>query len=248
MEEEGTVALQNRAPIDLALLRRPGVFHFFGTKELTDTASLFQKLTRPKASITVRQVHGDQVCRITDDVLPSLSDGHVPGASMTGDALMTDRPDVLIMVSTADCVPVLLFDPVAGVVAAVHAGWRGTLLNICSKVVREMGFHYGTEPKNLIAGIGPSIGPCCYQVEEDVFGEVVRSYPYGHEVVVQQDNGKAMLHLGWLNRFQLEEVGLLPENIAAAGRCTFCSPDDFYSYRRDKKKVGGMLNGIMLVS
>ncbi len=248
MEREQNVALQNKAPIDLALLTRPGVFHFFGTKGLTDTTSLFPNLKRPKASITVRQVHGDQICRITDDALHRLSEGHSPDASMTGDALTTNRPDVLMMVSTADCVPVLLFDPVAGVVAAVHAGWRGTLLNICPKVVREMVSHYGVRPKNLIAGIGPSIGPCCYQVGEDVFGEVIRSYPYGREVVVEQGDGKAMLHLGWLNHLQLEEAGLLPENIAASGRCTFCNPDDFYSYRRDRGKLGGMLSGIMLVT
>jgi YfiH family protein len=162
--------------------------------------------------------------------------------------LITDRSHVLIAVSTADCVPLLLLDPIRKAVAAIHAGWRGTVLNISAKVVREMSLHYGSEPGDLMAGIGPSIGPCCYEVGNDVWQQVERKFVYGHEAVLHQRAGKAILDLARLNHLQLMEAGLRPERIFFSGLCTACFPNLFYSFRRDKTKTRSMMSGIMLTS
>ncbi len=163
-----------------------------------------------------------------------------------GDGLTTDCPGVLINVSTADCVPVLLLDPVRKAVSAVHAGWRGTVLNISAKAVESMRFYYGTDPANLRVGIGPAIGPCCYEVGNDVWEQVEREYFYGGEVLLREKNGKAMLDLVHLNRLQLIEAGVSPDRLFFSGLCTSCFPSLFYSFRRDQKRVGNMTSGIML--
>jgi len=266
MQIERCEQLQNREVVPE--LNRDGVFHFFGTRQMTGVESLLMEVKRPQAIIKVRQVHGDHICRVTSETLRRVSGAHLSRSSLLdevltgdpliGDAIITNQEDVLVMVATADCAPLLLFDPVVRVVAAVHAGWRGTLLNIAAKVVYEMALHYGSDPKDIVAGIGPAIGPCCYEVGKEVWREMEREFPYGHETIARRQEGKtedkaegkaagkAMLNLSWLNMLQLTEAGLRPEQIGVSGLCTSCNPDIFYSYRRDGRKLGTMQSGVML--
>jgi YfiH family protein len=239
-----------RGFIQLPALNHSTAFHFFGTRllsgaEMTDVGGA-------ESSIRTRQIHGDRIHQVTDDLVtgPGASEGPLRFSQEIGegDGLTTDRPGILINVSTADCVPVLLLDPVRKAVSALHAGWRGTVLNISAKAVELMRLHYGSDPADLLAGIGPSIGPCCYEVGNDVWEQIEKGYFYGGEVVLREENQKAMLDLVQLNRLQLIEAGIPSGHITFSGLCTSCLPSLFYSFRRDQKRLGTMTSGIMISS
>ena len=149
------------------------------------------------------------------------------------DALVTDVPEVCIAVSTADCVPVLLYAPDVKAVAAVHAGWRGTVLRIAGKTVRILMDEYGADPRLMKAGIAPSIGPEAFEVGE----EVVDAF---------REAGFEMSCLWEANRLQLLTEGLSAGNIELAGICTYAHPDEFFSARRLGIKSGRILSGIFL--
>ncbi len=235
--------------IQLPLFDGSSHFHFFGTRLLAEhsktEAELSQSITtlgRAESLARCNQVHGDHICQV--DSSGNRSSESIP----TGDGLTTSKSRLLISVSTADCVPVLLFDPVRKAVSAVHAGWRGSHLNISAKAVGAMQSHYGSKPKDILAGIGPSIGPCCFEVGRDVWEKLEREYLFGKQVVVHGKEEKAWVDLVQLNRLQLIEAGLRPEKIHDTGLCTACTPKLFYSFRRDGRKIGNMTSGLMLRS
>jgi len=219
----------------LPALDQCGFSHFFGTKAIgkEDGGRL-----HGGDRVRLRQVHGDQIIIVDDQ-------SHAQG-EQTGDGLMTDRPGILMMVSTADCLPVVLIDPDRWVAAALHAGWRGTLLNISAKAVSFMKRLYGSDPASIRVGMGPCIGRCCFEVGKEVWKPIEDEYSFGHQVIYGQTGDKAMVDIADLNRLQLMEAGLLPDNISQVDLCTFCHPDSFYSYRRDKMRIGNMLSGVML--
>ena len=217
-----------------------GVYHFFGTKVAPDLPVSDRNGPLWRV-VTVRQVHGTEVL-----VLDQRS-ARVPKSSTDAhgyDAIVTDQPGVLVTVETADCVPILLLDPVRGVSAAVHAGWRGTLGGIVPKTVAVMQTRFGCSLRSIRAAIGPSIGVCCYEVNGPVLGPMKRSFPYWAEVVEDVKGTKAHLDLRGFNRRQLEEVGIGPARIETVNLCTACHPDLFYSYRRDGPRTGRMSSGI----
>jgi len=188
----------------------------------------------------LRQVHGDVIIRVADDA----DTGSFPPV---GDGLMTDQRGVLLTIGTADCLPVILIDRDCRAVAALHAGWRGTALNIAGKAVSVMKRAYGTEPGSLLAGIGPGIHACCFEVGPDVWQVIKDRYRYGHSVISHDPDGeKAHVDLVALNRFQLMEAGLPPEQIVNVDLCTVCNEALFRSYRREKCKVQNMVSGVML--
>jgi YfiH family protein len=170
------------------------------------------------------------------------------GEASTGaheyDAIVTNQPGVLAAVETADCVPILLLDPVRGVCAAIHAGWRGTLAKIAPKTVAVLQNRFGCSLRSIRAAIGPSIGVCCYEVNGAVLEPLKRSVPYWAEVVEEVKGTKAHLDLRGLNRRQLEEIGIGPTRIDTVNLCTACHRDLFHSYRRDGAGTGRMLSGI----
>ncbi len=145
------------------------------------------------------------------------------------DALVTNLKSVVLGVLTADCVPVLLYDPQSEAVAAIHAGWKGTKANIVLKTVQRMQHEFGTKPENIIAGIAPSIGQCCYEVGEDVASHFIEM----PEVLQHKGNGKAMLDLPLANKVQLMQAGITEENIEMSGICTACDVEHFFSYRKE---------------
>jgi YfiH family protein len=183
--------------------------------------------------VTCRQVHQDSVEII--DALPQVP----PRA----DAIITSNPGIYPAIKTADCLPILLLDPVRRVAGAVHAGWRGTVLRITRKVVRMMKSRYGTNPTDLIAGLGPAIGPCCYEVGEVVLKPFRQCFPQAEQFIIRSQSGdrsKESLRLDLLgaNRFELIQEGVPLANIHSTELCTSCNSALFFSYRRDGVKSG----------
>lgn len=150
-----------------------------------------------------------------------------------GDALIERTPGAVVGVKTADCVPILLVDERRRAVAAVHAGWRGAAQEIAPKTVRAMAERFDSRPEDLHAAIGPAIGECCFEVGPEVAAQ------FGHQVP-----GKIKLDLIAINHAQLRAAGIPEERIYSAGLCTFCTGDEFHSFRRDREKAGRMLSVI----
>lgn len=158
-----------------------------------------------------------------------------------GDGLITGVAGLMLGVRTADCVPILLADQRRRAVAAVHAGWRGTLARIAARAIEAMTREYGSQPQDLIAAIGPCIGRCCYEVGPDValaFGALFPELPV--------PRGHAHLDLEEANRRILAASGVPAMRIHAGGLCTRCRAGDFHSYRRDGLLAGRLLAAIGL--
>ena len=207
--------------------------------------------------VTQRQVHSDLVHYIA-----------TPDPHPTGDGLITDRPGLLLGVQTADCLPVLLVDIKRRAVAAVHAGWRGTLSRIVEKSAGEMRRQFGSLPADLRAAIGPGIHSCCYQVGQEVRDKFHSRFAYAAELFRQlRDSNpvrekypllfltarapghgpeETLLYLDLVaaNTRQLLEVGVPAQNISASPLCTSCRTDLLFSYRKEKGVVGRMLGVI----
>jgi YfiH family protein len=150
------------------------------------------------------------------------------------DAVVSVTPGVAACVSVADCVPVLLADPVGGAVAAIHAGWRGTAARAAAEGVRALA-REGAEPGRLVAAVGPSIGPCCYEVSPELADR------FGREIgpeAVALGGGAPRLDLWRANVRVLLDAGLAAERIEVVGRCTACERELFFSHRRDAGRTG----------
>jgi len=200
----------------------------------------------------LRQIHSDAVRRI----------GAVTASAEkfpAGDALITREPGSLLAIQTADCVPILLADMQQRAIAAVHAGWRGTLRRIAAKALGRMQMEFGTRPEDVVAALGPSIGRCCYEVGEDVVREFQAQFPEARQwfdgpfdamasgendpnwlpwlTMVPPGHASAPLraHLDLIaaNRAILAEAGVPPQQISSSGHCTACRTDLFFSYRRE---------------
>lgn len=170
------------------------------------------------------------------------------------DALICAMDDFAIGVRTADCVPVLLYDTEHRVVAAVHSGWRGTIKRISQKTIRVMTREFGTQPENVKAVIGPSIGPDSFQVGEEVVEEFRRAgFPDAGVVSNRGEKMVGTMKGGWhidlwvANVLLLEEIGVRLENIQVAGICTYESNDMFFSARHEGRKCGRIINVIKLL-
>lgn len=192
-----------------------------------------------------QQVHGAKVVTVGTSFCGrgSMSrDDAIPGV----DALVTAEPGVLLSSYYADCVPLFFMDPVRKVVALAHAGWKGTVLRIGAATVRHMQQEHGCRAGDIIAGIGPSIGPCCYEVDAPVIKQVEGCLP-GHAGLARPGKpGKWWLNLPEVNRRVLLEAGIRSENITMAGYCTSCRNDLFFSHRGENGWTGRMASLIML--
>lgn len=188
--------------------------------------------------VTVSQIHGETIIRVDEG-------NRIDVCSIEADALITNVPGIAVGVETADCVPVLLVDPVTPAVAAVHAGWRSTVKKIAQKAVQMMQKEFGSDPSRMFAAIGPSIGPECYEVDEAVMGPVREVFPFWKEVASARNQDRWSLDLVKLNRMELVQVGIPEQNVHSVGLCTSCNPDQFYSFRREGR-TGRMLSMIMI--
>lgn len=197
------------------------------------------------------QVHGCEIREVTDPLTPREA---LEGV----DALITNVPGVAISVRTADCIPVLLYDPVHRAVAAVHDGWRGTVQRLSQKVIAEMYQRYGTNPAELKAVIGPGIGLESFQVGQEVVDAFASAgFPMeqilkdcGPKVSTSDNPMAGGLHIDlWkANQWLLEEVGVQASNIQVTGICTYINNDRFYSARREGIKCGRIINCIKMTS
>ncbi|MCL6634462.1 MAG: peptidoglycan editing factor PgeF [Peptococcaceae bacterium] len=191
------------------------------------------------------QVHGEGIAVVDgrDRGRGALSQHDaLPGT----DALVTGTPAVPLASFYADCVPVFLLDPVRGVVALAHAGWKGTVLMIGKKTVEKMTEVFGTDPGHCLAGIGPSIGPSCYEVDGRVMGPLRESFTCWEDLAGPVSPGKWRLDLWEANRRALLAAGLQEENIVVARLCTSCHNHLFFSYRAQGGTAGRMASLIML--
>ena len=163
------------------------------------------------------------------------------------DATITNLPGICLMVMVADCVPILLYDPVKRVCAVIHAGWRGTVQHITTNTVQVMKTRFSCNPDHILAGIGPSIGPCCYEVGEDVKTVVAERFGTIEGYLVRKENSpKPFFDLWYANHTQLTRAGLHPDNIETAGLCTQCHSGTFYSSRAGKGTTGRFAAGIYM--
>lgn len=200
----------------------------------------------PERLFTPYQVHEAEVYSIETAFL-SFTPEERQLAMQGKDALITNLPNVCIAVATADCVPVLVYAPDKKVVAAIHAGWRGTVKQIVAKTIRKMSVDYACDPEQMIAGIAPSISLDAFEVGEEVV-ESFRMAGMDMDRVMRRnpETGKAHLDLWETNRLQLLEAGLQPQRIEVSGICTYAHSDDFFSARRLGIKSGRMLSGIRM--
>ena len=183
--------------------------------------------------VTAKQIHSADI-RTVADVEDALGD------SQPGDALTANLAGIFLAIQTADCMPVLIADQRTRAFAAIHAGWRGTVAGVAGAAVTALGA-LGAQPGQLRAVLGPSIGPCCFEVQADVAAEFARVVPGS----VQQRGGRTYVDLWQTNRELLLQAGLAPAHIDAAPPCTHCDPRRFYSYRRDGAGIGQHLAFIL---
>jgi YfiH family protein len=222
---------KNRQLIHLVFTRRGGVSHHpfdslntshtagDSAENVTENLSKIKKAVEAEHLIFMDQVHGDYIFIVRRGHLGTQ--GKIPSA----DAMITDLSGVALMVKQADCQGVIIFDPKRSVVANVHCGWRGNVRNILGRVVARMEQEFECRPGDLLAAIGPSLGPCCAEFvsHEEIF-------PDNFRLFMVREN---YFDLWALSCLQLMEAGLREENIEVSGICTRCRTDLFYSYRAE---------------
>lgn len=189
------------------------------------------------------QVHGVEVRALKDDFL--RLDTEEQRRMLEGvDAVMTDVAGICIGVSTADCIPVLLYDPTHRAAAAIHAGWRGTVARIVQHTVRQMALVYGTDPRDLLAVVGPGISLDAFEVGDEVYEEFEQA---GFDMTVLAERLKKWhINLPLCNQLQLVEQGVPAANIQQSGICTYSHPDEYFSARRLGIKSGRIFTGIQI--
>lgn len=177
----------------------------------------------------VYQIHSADVV-VTDRPL-------LPGeAHIKADAIVTNSTGLTLLMRFADCVPIFLFDPIHHVIAIAHAGWMGTVKKIAEQTVRMMILNFRTKPGDIIAGIGPSIGPDHYSIRNDVVEQLRSSLGSDSDGFMSQDDGKIYFNLWKANQYILNEVGV--EHIEISGICTNCNLQDWFSHRGEHGKTG----------
>jgi YfiH family protein len=198
----------------------------------------------PAMLVCAEQVHGNRIARITE------SDRGRGAASVSDvlsgvDGMLTDVPGVPLAVFTADCVPLLLYDPAKKVAGIAHAGWRGTAAQIAQALVETLETEFGGDPESCRVALGPSAGPCCYEVGDDVVAAFrERGHPVEH-ILSAGTTRKPHLNLWEANARQFEQCGVPRRNIVMPERCTVCS-STYFSCRRDGPVTGRNMSVIML--
>lgn len=190
----------------------------------------------PAASLVAgRQVHGNSISLVQaqDKGRGGLSSDNIFPQT---DGLITKEREMPILAISADCPLIALFDPIQNAIAVVHAGWRGTVLQIAIEAVQRMKKEFSSQPQNLLAGIAPSIGPCCYEVGEEVI-EKVKPFPWGQGTLLPHEE-HTHFDLWQANIRQLLMAGLTEDHIECSQICTRCQHDRFFSYRMDGPNTG----------
>ena len=182
--------------------------------------------------VGTRQVHGSHIRIVTDEDCGKL----FVQESLEADGMITQEPNVALIVFTADCTPILLYDPTRGVVAAIHSGWRGTASDIAGKSVRKMVEEFGCVPTQIKAAIGPCISRCCYETDCDVSDALHKTLGIASKDCISERTGKFMVDLKVANRLLLQRAGLV--DISVSDECTSCRNDKYWSHRRTDGRRG----------
>lgn len=223
-----------------------GVYHLFTSKvgwdkdEMDKLAKLFNV---SKTNIFgLAQVHGTDILVVDDDAIENRGKFF-----LEGDGLITQIPNLVLTTYHADCVPIYYYDYEKKVIGLVHAGWKGTYGNIGGKMIHLMISRYKSNVDRILVGIGPSIGPCCYEIGRDLAYQFVNKYDNYNHIVIERNN-KVYLDLWRINYLQIRDMGVSGENIIISKTCTSCQNDRFYSYRREKGTRDRMIAAIGLIS
>jgi len=192
-----------------------------------------------------RQVHGNNVL-VIDEKIRDYEVFKKKVSLEACDALITDQVGVPLTVLTADCVPLILLDPVRRVLGVIHAGWRGTLRRVTEITLKTMAATFHVRPADCLAVIGPSVRGCCYEVDDAVIEPFRGTFNYWERLATRKGPHKWYLDLARANYWQLMTSKVREENIAILNFCTYCNRELFFSYRRDGKKTGRMLSTAML--
>lgn len=199
---------------------------------------------RPSLLVVPHQNHGISIKKIDANYLSQsvqIRQGLIEGV----DALITQLPKVCICVSTADCIPILLYDPVHCAIAAVHSGWRGTVKKLVQLTINEMKQYYGTHPGDIQAVIGPGIGIDAFEVGDEVYDEFLRAEFPVERIAVRRD--KWHINLWESNKWLLTEAGVNIDRIELSEICTYTQNENFFSARKQGVMSGRILNGIMIL-
>lgn len=190
-----------------------------------------------------QQVHEDTVRHVTG---ADRGKGLFAATDYTADALVTDEPGLSLMVFSADCIILLLHDPVTGSIGAVHAGWRGTALDLPAKAVRKMGRLFGARPEDIRVAVGAGIGPCCFETHDDVPDAMRKAFGSGVEAYIRPRGKKWTVDLKAVNAWRLREAGVREAHIDVCPACTACHTDLYWSHRAagDRRGVQGALIGL----
>jgi len=218
-------------------------------KVLKNRKRLAEAIRIPLDQFTIaKQIHSGKV-KIVSDELRGKGSRDEENAIEDTDAMVTNVPGICLIILVADCVPMLFFDPARNVIGAAHAGWRGTLQFIALHTVRAMEKDFGCSPHDILVGMGPSIGPCCYEVGPEVIAQM-KAVLSSHQEYIRHEsqNGKGYVDLQEANRDQLVRAGIRAENIETANQCTCHNADIFFSYRHEHGETGRFGAGICMVT
>lgn len=218
-------------------------------KVLKNRKRLASAFRIPLNNFTIaKQIHSSNVKIISEQLRGNGSVDHKKAINAT-DGMVTNVLNTLLMVLVADCVPILFFDPVKRVIGVAHAGWRGTIRLVAKNTVKVFQQKFDSSTTDIIVGIGPSIGPCCYEIGPEVVTQVEKIF-HSKEGYINNEspNGKAYFNLWKGNERQLIQAGIPEENIEVARVCTCCNSDLFFSERHQRGPTGRFGAGIMIKS
>lgn len=208
----------------------PEIGHGFGTRLAPDPG---------ETVLQVDQVHGDTIVTVCK------GDNAADIRRQKGDALITAERGLKIGVRTADCLPLILYAPDIGMIATVHAGWRGTVKKIGLKVI-ECLVKQGASTRRMLAALGPCIGGDCYEVGPEVTAEFRRQFDAADAFLKAGQGNRSYLDITKANGLMLGGAGLEEKNIWSSKLCTLCHPESFHSFRRDRAKTGRLYSWIMM--
>ncbi len=161
------------------------------------------------------------------------------------DGLITDRPNVAIITSHADCTPLFFYDYEKKIIGLAHSGWRGTAQKISQEMLKKLTKDFNSKPEHILVGIGPSIGPCCFEVDKDVY-DIFTNQDDRYMQYIKKKDLKYHIDLWSINKLILKDNGILSKNIVSANICTKCNTDTYFSHRGQKGKRGTMIGVMML--
>ena len=214
---------------------------------LKNRSRLASTIGIPSNQFTIaKQIHSGHVTIISEELRGKGCSNYKEAIDAT-DAMVTNVQDICLIILVADCVPILFFDPLRRVIGVCHAGWHGTLKFVAQNTVSAMEKVFGSSPQDILVGIGPSIGPCCYEVGPEVISQVENIFHTKKEYILHESkDGKGYFDLWKANLKQLLHAGIEEKNIELAQKCTCHNPELFFSYRHKKGDTGRFCVGITI--